>query len=60
MKKKYVAPTMEIVEIEGEYVLAGSGGGYGSNSVGVNGDALFNDAVNAPQKKRTSIWDDED
>lgn len=54
MKKEYIAPSMEIIEIEGECILAVSGGNPNIS------DELFDNAINAPYKKHTSLWDDED
>lgn len=56
MKKEYIAPSMEIIEIEGECILAVSG----NDTVNISNDGWFNDAINAPYKKHTSLWDDED
>lgn len=54
MKKEYIAPSMEIIEIEGECILAVSGDNPNIS------DEWFGEAVNAPSKKTPSLWDDED
>lgn len=48
MKKKYIAPSMEIIEIEPEQILAGS--------VDAS-DELYNGSLNAPRKRGNSNWE---
>lgn len=50
MKKEYVAPLMEIIEIESEQILAGS--------VDAS-DELYNGSLNAPRRRSNSVWDEE-
>jgi len=57
MKKIYIAPQMEIVEIESEQPIAASG--VSESHVGLS-DNGFGGSCGSQRKSRSSIWDDEE
>lgn len=57
MKKNYIAPTMEIIEINGEQLLAGSPTNY---SVDKNDARVSDFSCGSNRRSRSTIWDDDD
>lgn len=60
MKKNYIAPSIEVANIEMQQMFAGSDG-FTTNQEGLGGyGGVDTDGSKNPSSRRRSIWDDEE